>query len=54
MLTTIDSARSADIVTPAEIRARFPALARRHAGHPARAFGILSECEPFPWDDQSL
>jgi cysteine desulfurase family protein (TIGR01976 family) len=33
MPTTITPARSADIDTPAEIRARFPALARRHAGH---------------------
>ena len=33
MPTTIDPARSADIDSPADIRARFPALARRHAGH---------------------
>jgi cysteine desulfurase family protein (TIGR01976 family) len=38
MPTTIDPARSADIDTPAEIRARFPALARRHAGHPVAYF----------------
>jgi len=38
MPTTIDPARSADIATPAEIRARFPALARRHAGHPVAYF----------------
>jgi cysteine desulfurase family protein (TIGR01976 family) len=37
-MTTIDPARSADIDTPAEIRARFPALARRHAGHPVAYF----------------
>ena len=38
MPTTINPARSADIDTPAEIRARFPALARRHAGHPVAYF----------------
>ena len=38
MPTTIDPVRSADIATPAEIRARFPALARRHAGHPVAYF----------------
>ena len=38
MTTTIDPTRSADIDTPAEIRARFPALARRHAGHPVAYF----------------
>jgi cysteine desulfurase family protein (TIGR01976 family) len=38
MPMTIDPARSADIATPAEIRARFPALARRHAGHPVAYF----------------
>jgi len=37
MPMTIDPARS-DIDTPAEIRARFPALARRHAGHPVAYF----------------
>jgi cysteine desulfurase family protein (TIGR01976 family) len=38
MPTTIDPARSADVDTPAEIRARFPALARRYAGHPVAYF----------------
>src|ERR671919_2287598 len=38
MPITIASARSADIDTPAEIRARFPALARRHTGHPVAYF----------------
>jgi cysteine desulfurase family protein (TIGR01976 family) len=38
MPTTITPVRSADIDTPAEIRARFPALARRHAGHPVAYF----------------
>jgi cysteine desulfurase family protein (TIGR01976 family) len=38
MPPTITPARSADIDTPAEIRARFPALARRHAGHAVAYF----------------
>jgi cysteine desulfurase family protein (TIGR01976 family) len=37
MPTTIPT-RSADIDTPAEIRARFPALVRRHGGHPVAYF----------------
>ncbi len=38
MPTTIDPAQSADIQTPAQIRAHFPALTRRHAGHPVAYF----------------
>jgi cysteine desulfurase family protein (TIGR01976 family) len=38
MPTTIDPARSTDIQALAEIRARFPALSRRHAGHPVAYF----------------
>jgi len=38
MPITIDPAQSADIQTPAQIRAHFPALTRRHAEHPVAYF----------------
>ena len=38
MATTLDPSRSADVDSPAEIRARFPALLRRHGGRPVAYF----------------
>lgn len=37
-MTVIHAATATDIESPADIRARFPALARRHGGHPVAYF----------------
>ena len=38
MATTLDPSRSADVESPTQIRARFPALLRRHGGLPIAYF----------------